>query len=48
MSFKREKVKSQKSNLVRGWLTEKEMVKLGWDEFLGEVAAGPFVYDSIR
>ncbi|CAE7623389.1 unnamed protein product [Symbiodinium sp. CCMP2592] len=32
VKFKREKEKSQKSNLIRGWLTEKEMIKLGWDE----------------
>ena len=35
VKFKREKEKSQKSNLIRGWLTEKEMIKLGWDESPG-------------
>lgn len=35
VKFKREKEKSQKSNLIRGWLTEKEMIKLGWDESRG-------------
>ncbi|OLQ03544.1 hypothetical protein AK812_SmicGene13477 [Symbiodinium microadriaticum] len=31
----REKTKSQKTNLVRGWCTEQEMVKLGWNKVKG-------------
>ena len=55
--FKREKIKSQKASVVRGWLTEKEMAVLGWDQLLDYIGiawrisqgvTGPLIVSELR